>query len=95
MKMSDEIEVPMDSFVALDYLDFDESKISQIVLSAVSSETNRGWYIELIKNAINRSIHNRCSFIYNTTQITNKAVCHSLEKLGFKLGKTSHLLAKS
>ena len=91
----DEINVPSDSFVALKHLTIEKSKISQIVLSAVSRQTNKGWYIELIKSAINRSINSQCSYIFNTTQATNKAVHHSLEKLGFKLGRTTHLLVKS
>jgi dTDP-4-amino-4,6-dideoxy-D-galactose acyltransferase len=90
-----ETGIPVDSFVALKYLALENSKISQIVLSAVSNQTNKGWYIELIKSAINRSIQNQCSYVFNTTQATNKAVCHTLEKLDFKLGRTTHLLVKS
>jgi dTDP-4-amino-4,6-dideoxy-D-galactose acyltransferase len=72
---------------ALDY------KISKMVLSAVSSETNRGWYIKLISEMIYRLKNEGAESIFMNTQSTNIAVIHTWEKLGFKLGRVTHLLS--
>ena len=85
------------SFIALNHRVFDSllnTKISQIVLTAVDSKTNKGWYRNLVEGAIDRSLKNQSEVLINTTQSTNKAVIHVLESLGFKLGRVTHVFSK-
>lgn len=95
-QLSDIVLVPenlyeQNAFLALKFNTL--QNYSQILHTAVSSETNKGWYIDLVKNAINYSIENNINRIINTTQINNLPVIHTLEKLNFKIGKTSHILS--
>ncbi len=82
--------VSSNSFIAINYRKQDWKQLawkpSQIVLAAVDAETNSGWYKKLIMASINHVAKQGANCIFNTTQITNKAVIHSLESLGFKLG---------
>jgi len=91
----DEPGVPSNSFIAINYRVHDRKwnvlSPAQIVLTAVDSDTNKGWYKKLIHAAVNHVIDEGAGCLYNTTQITNKAVIYTLESLGFKLGCTRML----
>lgn len=93
-----EKDIPSDSFLTAKYLkeEWNEinCKISKMVLSAVSSETNKGWYIKLISEMtyyLRDRIGSECVFM--NTQSTNRAVFNTWEKLGYKLGCTTHVLS--
>ena len=97
-KLSDIVLIPENKYEQNAFLALKKNQLqnySQIILTAVSSETNKGWYIDLVKNAVNYSLENNINRIINTTQINNAPVIHTLEKLGFKTGKTSHILSLS
>lgn len=68
-------------------------KLSQPVLSAVSPR-HKGWYVKIISELDEylRSIGAQHSFLI--TQITNNAVIHSWEKLGYRFGKGEHIFRK-
>jgi dTDP-4-amino-4,6-dideoxy-D-galactose acyltransferase len=68
-------------------------KISKMVLSAVSSETNRGWYVKLVSEMTYRLIDEGACCIFMNTQSTNIAVLSTWEKLGYKIGRVTHLLS--
>jgi dTDP-4-amino-4,6-dideoxy-D-galactose acyltransferase len=89
-----------DSFLTANYFlnqwDFLGKKVSKMVLSAVSSDTNRGWYLKLISEM---TYHLRdevgSDVIFMNTQSTNRAVFRTWEKLGYRLGGTTHILSFS
>ena len=89
--------LPSDSFLTAKYYKnwWDEIgvNVSKMVLSAVSSKTNKGWYIKLISEMAYhlKSIGADYSLMHPAS--TNKAVIHSYEKLGCKLGKVTHILS--
>lgn len=93
-----EPSLPSDSFLTARYQKSDwealDYKISKMVLSAVSAETNKGWYIKLISEMLYhlRDEIGAQSVILNT-QSTNRAVYGSWEKLGFKMGGVSHIFS--
>lgn len=68
-------------------------KLSQPVLSAVSPR-HKGWYVKIISELDEylRGIGAEHSFL--VTQITNNAVIHSWEKLGYRFGKGEHIFRK-
>lgn len=68
-------------------------KVSKMVLSAVSSKTNKGWYIKLISEMAYHLKNQGAEFALMHPASTNKAVIHSYEKLGCKLGKVTHILS--
>jgi dTDP-4-amino-4,6-dideoxy-D-galactose acyltransferase len=90
--------LPSDSFLTANYF-LDVSKkldynISKMVLSAVSSSTNKGWYIKLISEMtyhLRDNINSQCIFL--NTQSTNRAVFKTWEKLNYKLGFTTHIFS--
>ena len=61
-------------------------KTSQIVLTAVDSKTNKGWYRKLVNAAILESHNEGAISIFNTTQLANRQVIHVLESTGFETG---------
>ncbi|MBC7384384.1 MAG: hypothetical protein H7296_15565 [Bacteroidia bacterium] len=90
--------IPSDSFLTANYLkqDWEELgvKVSKMVLSSVSSATNRGWYIKLITEMtyyLRDEIGSECIFM--NTQSTNRAVYKTWEKSGYRLGAVAHVLA--
>lgn len=91
-----ETNIPSDSFLTAKYNKkwWDEIgvKVSKMVLSAVSSKTNQGWYIKLISEMAYHLREQGAEFALMHPASTNKAVIHSYEKLGCKLGKVSHIL---
>lgn len=88
--------VKPDAFVTAKYLidqwPLIDEKISLMVLSAVSSQTCKGWYIKLISEMAYhlKTIGANYAFMHPAT--TNRAVIHSYEKLGCKYGKCVHVL---
>lgn len=87
--------LPSDSFLTANIMrsewDTLHCKISKMVLSAVSSETNKGWYVKLISEMIYWLRNEGSEVIYLTTQSTNRAVFRTWEKLGFRLGSSTNL----
>jgi dTDP-4-amino-4,6-dideoxy-D-galactose acyltransferase len=70
-----------------------DKKVSKMVLSAVSSQTNKGWYIKLISEMIYVMKEKGVECVYLNTQSTNRQVFRTWEKLGFRLGSTTHILS--
>ncbi len=91
-----EIKTPPDAFLTANYLkeewDLIGEKISKMVLSAVSSETCKGWYLKLISEMAYHLKENGANYAFMHPATTNKAVIHSYEKLGCKYGKCIHVL---
>lgn len=90
--------IASDSFLTANFLKEDWEKInlrvSKMVLSAVSNQTNKGWYVKLISE-MTYYLYEKVGVeaIVMNTQSTNKAVFHTWEKLGYKLSHTTHILA--
>ena len=93
----DEDGLPSDSFLTARYnkewWGEINIKVSKMVLSAVSSTTNKGWYIKLISEMALHLKELGVDFVMMHPASTNKAVIHSYEKLGCKLGKVTHILS--
>ena len=93
----DEDGLPSDSFLTVRYnkewWGKINIKVSKMVLSAVSSTTNKGWYIKLISEMALHLKELGVDFVMMHPASTNKAVIHSYEKLGCKLGKVTHILS--
>ena len=92
-----ENDIPSDSFLTSKYYKYwwkeIDIKVSKMVLSAVCSETNKGWYVKLITEMAYHLKKQGAEYVLMHPASTNKAVIHSYEKLGCKLGKVSHILA--
>jgi dTDP-4-amino-4,6-dideoxy-D-galactose acyltransferase len=71
------------------------SKPSKMVLSAVSSATRRGWYKKLISEMSYHLKEAGAEYAFMNTQSTNRAVFHTWEELGYKLGYSTHVLTCS
>lgn len=88
---------PSDSFLTARYLKHDWAKtninVSKMVLSAVSAETNKGWYKKLISEMTYHLRDEGATCIFMNTQSTNLAVTHTWESLGYQLGGTSHVFS--
>ena len=56
---------------------------------------NKGWHYDLCLQALRYSLSRDGACLVMTTQSTNRAVIHNCEKLGFKLGGTTHIFSKS
>jgi len=69
-----------------------DSGYSRILLTAVGPE-NRGWHVKLVAETVRRATANQLSYVLMTTQATNRAVFRTSEKLGFRLGNTTHVFA--
>jgi dTDP-4-amino-4,6-dideoxy-D-galactose acyltransferase len=91
-----EPNLPIDSFLAISDLQQDSVQLgvnlSRIVLTAVGSQ-NRGWHARLVSETVHRARMRGAQAVLMTTQSTNRAVFRTSEKLGFKLGGSSHVLA--
>ncbi|GAB3317662.1 hypothetical protein GCM10027511_28250 [Hymenobacter humi] len=92
----DEPPLPLDSFLAISDLTGDAAalgtRLSRVLLTAVGP-ANRGWHVKLMAETVHRARALGQEAVLMTTQATNHAVFRSCEKLGFKLGATSHVLA--
>ncbi|MET4075366.1 hypothetical protein [Hymenobacter sp. UYCo722] len=88
-------QVP-DSFLAISDLVADARALgvglSRVLLTAVGP-ANRGWHVKLLGETVRRAQAAGHEAVLMTTQATNHAVFRSCEKLGFRLGSTSHVLA--
>jgi ribosomal protein S18 acetylase RimI-like enzyme len=89
--------LPSDSFVAGNYYkeDWEKTgvKAAKMVVSAVSSKTNKGWYRKIISEMAHHFKNIGIEYIFMNTQSTNRAVLHTLQDLGFKVVSTTHILS--
>ncbi|ALW87129.1 hypothetical protein AUC43_19840 [Hymenobacter sedentarius] len=89
-------ELPVDSFLAISDLTGDaaalNARLSRVLLTAVGP-ANRGWHLKLVAESVHRARALGHDAMLMTTQATNHAVFRTCEKLGFRLGATSHVLA--
>ncbi|MBH8567843.1 hypothetical protein KB206_03050 [Microvirga sp. STS02] len=89
-------ELPIDSFLAISDLKGDAialgTQLSRVLLTAVGP-ANRGWHVKLVAETLHRAKELEHEAVLMTTQATNHAVFRTCEKLGFRLGATSHVLA--
>ena len=89
-------ELPIDSFLAISDLTEDAAalgaRLSRVLLTAVGP-ANRGWHVKLVAETVHRAKAQGHEAVLMTTQATNHAVFRTCEKLGFRLGATSHVLA--
>ena len=94
--LPDEPGLPVDSFLAISDTpaapDLPGSAFSRVLLTAVGPR-NRGWHLRLVAETVRRAAGLGFPHVLMTTQATNGAVFRSCEKLGFRLGSTSHVLA--
>ncbi|MGY3089667.1 dTDP-4-amino-4,6-dideoxy-D-galactose acyltransferase [Hymenobacter sp. UYAg731] len=92
----DQPDLPVDSFLAISDLAHDAqalgTALSRVLLTAVGP-ANRGWHVKLMAETVRRAQAAGHEAVLMTTQATNHAVFRSCEKLGFRLGATSHVLA--
>ena len=90
--------LPIDSFLAIGdtpaEADVAGSGASRVLLTAVGP-ANRGWHLKLVAETVRRAAALSLPQVLMTTQATNGAVFRTCEKLGFRLGSTSHVLATS
>ena len=89
--------LPSDSFIAARYLkeewEINSINISKIILSAVSAKTNKGWHKKLMSEMTCFLRDEGAEYILMDTQSTNRAVCNSCERLGYRLGCVKHILS--
>ena len=87
--------LPVDSFLAISDLINDSAALglplSRVLLTAVGP-ANRGWHVKLVAETLHRAHALGHEAVLMTTQATNHAVFRTCEKLGFRLGATSHVL---
>jgi dTDP-4-amino-4,6-dideoxy-D-galactose acyltransferase len=88
--------LPTEAFLAISRLPADahllETSLARVVLTAVGSE-NKGWHVKLVAETLQLAKESNCRYVLMTTQATNRAVFRTSEKLGFRLGNTTHILA--
>lgn len=88
--------LPVDSFLAIGdtpaVAGLPDSGFSRVLLTAVGP-ANRGWHLKLVAETVRRAAALSLPHVLMTTQATNRAVFRTCEKLGFRLGSTSHVLA--
>jgi dTDP-4-amino-4,6-dideoxy-D-galactose acyltransferase len=92
----DEDGLPVDSFLAIGDAPAEEgapgTATSRVLLTAVGPQ-NRGWHLKLVAETVRRAAQTDAAYVLMTTQATNRAVFRTCEKLGFRLGSTTHVLA--
>lgn len=90
--------VNVNSFIALNHLQEDAAflhcKFIRIALTAVGPG-NKGWHKKLLSETIYYAKNKDATYVFMTTQATNRAVIKNAEKLNFKLGRTSHIFSFS
>lgn len=69
-------------------------RIGKMILSAVG-ESRRGWYVKLISEMSYLFKDKGIDIAFMTTQSTNRAVIRTWEKLGYSLGRSSHVFVLS
>ncbi|WP_460500000.1 GNAT family protein [Hymenobacter agri] len=86
----------VDAFLAISDLLPDSAALGQplsrVLLTAVG-ESQRGWHARLVAATLLRARDLQHAAVLMTTQATNRAVLRNAEKLGFRLGATTHVLA--
>ena len=86
----------VDAFLAISDLREDSAALgrplSRVLLTAVG-EGQRGWHARLVAATLLRARDLGHAAVLMTTQATNRAVLRNAEKLGFRLGATTHVLA--
>lgn len=94
-----EKNTPPDAFLTAKYLKEDwpiiGAKASKMVLSAVSSKTCKGWYKKLISEMAYHLHAEGADYAFMHPASTNKAVIHTYETLGCKLGQVAHVFSCS
>lgn len=94
--LPDEPGLPVDAFLAIGDVpapaDLPGSGASRVLLTAVGP-LNRGWHLKLVAETVRRAAALSLPYVLMTTQATNRAVFRTCEKLAFRLGSTSHVLA--
>ena len=94
--LPDESDLPVDAFLAIGDAPAEVgvfgSGHSRVLLTAVGP-ANRGWHLKLVAETVRRAAALSLPYVLMTTQATNKAVFRTCEKLGFRLGSTTHVLA--
>ncbi|TLM93248.1 GNAT family protein [Hymenobacter jeollabukensis] len=92
----DALDLPVDSFLAIGDTPATDalpgSGNSRVLLTAVGP-ANRGWHMKLVAETVRRAANLSLPYVLMTTQATNRAVFRTCEKLGFRLGSTTHVLA--
>ena len=88
--------LPVDSFMAFSDVRADAEAMgmgfTRMVLTAVGP-ANRGWHYRLVAEAIRRAATLDYAYALMNTQSTNRAVFRTCEKVGLRVGSTSHVLA--
>ncbi len=96
--LPDAPDLPVDAFLAIGDTPAEAgvpgSGHSRVLLTAVGP-ANRGWHLKLVAETVRRAAALSLPYVLMTTQATNKAVFRTCEKLGFRLGSTTHVLACS
>lgn len=86
----------VDAFLAISDLREDSAALgrplSRVLLTAVG-EQQRGWHARLVAATLLRARDLGHAAVLMTTQATNRAVLRNAEKLGFRLGAITHVLA--
>jgi dTDP-4-amino-4,6-dideoxy-D-galactose acyltransferase len=94
--LPNELGLPIDSFLAISDVPMlpglPGSAASRVLLTAVGPQ-NRGWHLKLVAETVRRAASLQHNYVLMTTQSTNKAVFRTCEKLGFRLGNVTHVLA--
>lgn len=94
--LPDEPGLPVDAFLAIGDLPalptLPGSAASRVLLTA-AGPANRGWHYKLVAETVRRAQSLSLPLVLMTTQATNGAVFRTCEKLGFRLGSTTHVLA--
>lgn len=88
--------LPTDAFLAISRLQPDAEKLgvnlARVVLTAVGPAC-KGWHVKLVAETMQYAKSHNCNYLLMTTQATNRAVFRTSEKLGLKLGSTTHILS--
>ena len=88
-----------DAFVSANYLKDNWEglgcNLSQMVLSAVSNISCKGWYKKLIIEMTHHLKDQGADYVYFHPASTNRAVIHTYETLGFKFGQAGHVFSFS
>ena len=89
--------IPPDAFITAKYLKEEWGKlgvnVSKMVLSSVSSATCKGWYRKLVSELACHLREVNAEYAFAHPASTNRAVIHTYETLGFKLGQVSHVFS--
>lgn len=85
-------EAEYEAFLAIGSRLYNNEKFYQISLVTVGDKS-KGWHIKLVSETIEYAKEKKANYLLMTTQSTNRAVFRTCEKLGFKLGSTTHILS--